>query len=208
MAAQLPAADPQAAPDLRLIPHSDLAQLDPRAEHACQVLYQLAEINPSVRCKVKQHLVVVKCVLRVDKLHLQPMLADLLLADAEGLFFLLPVLLLPAVVIPVCYADDGFERLADPLLLHLSWSGHNTAELHASGSLHDHVVPVADLQLSRREEIDLPCPAKSYSNHLCHICQFSFIVSSKSSMTRSKLTFALSRVFAFSRLSSISSIPS
>ena len=208
MAAQLPAAYSDAAPDLRLIPDTDLAQLDPCAEHAGQVLYQLPEVDPSVCRKVEQYLIVVKCVLRVDELHVQPVLADLLLADTEGFFFLLPVFLLPAVVVLICEADDGLERLADPLLLHFSWPGHHIAELHASGSLHDHVVPVVDLQFSGREEVDLPCPAKSYSNHLCHICQFSFIVSSKSSMTRSKLTFALSRVFAFSRLSSISSIPS
>ena len=86
MAAKRSAADAVAAQDLGLVADADLAQLDPCAENAGEVLDQVAEIHPSVRGKVEQHLTVVESVLGVDQLHIEAMSQDLLLADAVSLF--------------------------------------------------------------------------------------------------------------------------
>ena len=43
----------QSLPDLCLVPHTDLPQLNSGPEHARQVFDQLTEINPSVRRKIK-----------------------------------------------------------------------------------------------------------------------------------------------------------
>ena len=86
VAAKRSAADAVAAQDLGLVADADLAQLDPCAENAGEVLDQVGEIHPSVRGKVEQHLTVVESVLGVDQLHIEAMSQDLLLADAVSLF--------------------------------------------------------------------------------------------------------------------------
>ncbi len=106
MATKPSPADTDASPDLRLIPHADLAQFDTGTEHACQIFHQLTEINPSVRRKVEQHLVVVKSILRIDQLHFKAVLTDLLKADLKRLLLLLTILGLFPQIFFGGYADD------------------------------------------------------------------------------------------------------
>ena len=70
-----------------LIPHPDLTELDPRAEHSRQVFYQLSEIDAPIRSKIEQDLIPVKCILYVNQLHFQIVFADLFKADFKRLFF-------------------------------------------------------------------------------------------------------------------------
>ena len=105
MTAQHPSADSHAAHNLRLIPHPYLAQLDPGAEDAGQILHQLPEVDAPVRGKIKQHFIIVKCILRVNQLHLQVVLLDLLLADFNRLLLLLAVLLLHRLILRRGHAD-------------------------------------------------------------------------------------------------------
>ena len=106
VAAEGPAADTVAAQYLGLVADADLAQLDAGAENACEVFDQVAEVHAPVRREVKQHLAVVKCVLRVDELHLEAVGLDLLLADAVSLFLLLAVAAVGLVVLERRNADD------------------------------------------------------------------------------------------------------
>ena len=106
MAAKLSSADSHAADDLCLVADTDLAKLDSGLENGGQVFYQLTEIDSSVSREIKEHLVVVKGVFRVDELHLQLVLANFFQADTEGFFFLLLVSLGSRVVIGVGDTDD------------------------------------------------------------------------------------------------------
>ena len=87
MTAQRSAADADSAQNLRLVAHADLAQLDPRFENTCKILYQLSEIHSSVCRKIKQNLIVVKGIFRIDQLHFQTVLVDLFLTDLKRFFF-------------------------------------------------------------------------------------------------------------------------
>ena len=99
MAAQASSTDSYAPQNLCLIPDSDLAELNPGTEYACQILNQLPEIDPPVCSKIKQHLIVVKRIFCLNQLHLQAVLPNLFLADTEGFLLLLPVGRLPRVIL-------------------------------------------------------------------------------------------------------------
>ena len=91
MAAQRAAAYADPPHNLGFVPDADLAQLDSGLEYAGQILYQLPEINPSVRCKIKENLIVVKGILCVDQLHLQAMIPDFVQTNPKRFLLLLPV---------------------------------------------------------------------------------------------------------------------
>ena len=91
MTAERPAADADASDDLCLIPDADLPKLYPGLKDCRQIFYQFPEIDPSVRRKIKQHLIIIKSIFRIDQLHLQIMLPDLLQTDPKRLLFLLTV---------------------------------------------------------------------------------------------------------------------
>ena len=110
MTAERSAADSDAAHHLGLIPDTNLAKLDSRAEYRCQVLYQLTEVNSAVRCKVKQQLVPVKGILCIHQLHLKAMLDDFLLADGKCLFFLFLISLNRFLILVGCHSDDRLKR--------------------------------------------------------------------------------------------------
>ena len=78
MAAQRPSTDTDSTYDLGFVPDTYLTQLDPGLKYRRQILYQLAEINPSICGKIKQNLVIIEGILHNDQLHFQIVLADLL----------------------------------------------------------------------------------------------------------------------------------
>ena len=87
MTAEASAADTDTAHDLRLITDTNLAQFDTCLEYRSQILYQLTEINSSVCCKVKKDFIVVKCIFRINQLHLKTMLPDLFKTNLKCFFF-------------------------------------------------------------------------------------------------------------------------
>ena len=99
IAAVRAAADADAAEHLRLITHTNLAQLDAVAEHGGQILDQLTEIHAPVGREEKHGLVALEAALHIDELHVQAVLGDLLLADGKRLFFAAAIDLLNAQVV-------------------------------------------------------------------------------------------------------------
>ena len=106
MAAQRPAAYADSSHYLCLIPYAHLAQFNPGLKHAGQVLYQFAEVNASVRGKVKQDFIIVKCIFSINQLHLQVMLLNFVLADLKCLFFLILILCLHRLILSSGHTDD------------------------------------------------------------------------------------------------------
>ena len=107
LAAEGSAAYAESADHLGLVTHADLPKFNAGAENGGQVLDQFTEINAPVRREEKQKLAAVKGALRRDKLHLQPMRSDLLLADFKGFLF-------PFLIFRVC-AFVLFSRHAQNL---------------------------------------------------------------------------------------------
>ena len=110
MTAERSAAYSDAAHHLGLIPDTDLTKLYSGAEYRCQILYELPEVNSAVRCKVKQQLVSVKCILCIHQLHLKSVLDDFLLADGKCLFFLFLISLNRFLILVGCHSDDRLKR--------------------------------------------------------------------------------------------------
>ena len=92
MTAQRTSTDTDAAKDFGLITDTDLAQLDSGTEDRCKIFYQLAEIDTSVRRKLKEQLIIVKRLLRLHQLHIKLMFCYLFQADLKCLFFFFTVL--------------------------------------------------------------------------------------------------------------------
>ena len=153
MTAQWSSTDTDAAQNLCLIPDADLPQLDTGTEHAGQILYQLAEIDASVRGKIKQYLVIIKGILCLDQLHFQSVLFNLFLADLKRLFFLEAVGRLPGIVLLGRDPDHRLQGLNNLLILHLFGTHYHISVFHASGGLHDHMLSLGDIQLSGGKEI-------------------------------------------------------
>ena len=92
MTAKFSSTDSNPTHDLCLITDTDLAQLDSGPENRCKIFYQLAEIDTSVRRKIKEQLIIVKRVLRLHQLHIKLMFCYLFQADLKCLFFFFTVL--------------------------------------------------------------------------------------------------------------------
>ena len=71
------------------------------------VVLEFTEIDSSVCRKIKQHLIIVEGILRVNELHTKVVLLDLLNADLEGLFFFLLVTALCLLIRRCRHADHG-----------------------------------------------------------------------------------------------------
>ena len=169
MTAQASSADSDASQNLRLIPDSDLTQLNSRTEHTGQILNQLPEIDPSVRRKVKQHFIVIKRILCLNQFHLQAVLFDFFLTDPERFPLLDPVGSFLRVILRSRDPDHRLERLHNLFILYLFCTDHNASILHASGRLHNHMLPSGNIQLSGREVIDFPRSPESDAYDLFHV---------------------------------------
>ena len=145
-----------------------LPQLDSCAEHRSQILYQLTEVNASIRRKIKQKLIIVKGVLRIDQLHFQSMLCDFFLADGKGLLFLFPVALDDLLIFLRRDADNRFQRLDHFIVLHLLRRNENRSHLHAAGGFHDDVHRHLQLIIQRIKIVDLARSLESNSYNFYH----------------------------------------
>ena len=168
MAAKRSPADTNTAQNLRLIPDADLPKFDPRLKNRSQILDQLAEIYPSVRRKIKQYFIVVKSIFRINQLHLQIVLSDLLKTNLESLFFPLFVVSLLLIVLRRCHTQYRFQRLDYFVILFLLWIAHYRTVFNPARRLHDHVVIFLNIQFSRIKIIYLAGSTEPHSYHSYH----------------------------------------
>ncbi len=168
MAAQRATADTDAAHDLCLIADADLTKFDSRLEYGCQILYQLAEVNSPIRCEVKQDLVIVESVLYVHQLHLQLMLADLLLANAKGFLFLLLILSDCLQILFRRDPDHRLQRLHNGFLRNFLVRYHNRTHLQPASRFYNNFPVSADLQRTRIKIVNLSGHPEAYSNNCNH----------------------------------------
>ena len=168
LAAQRPAADADSAENLGLVAHTDLPQLDTRLEHRREIAHQLTEINPSVRGKIIQHLIVIKCIFRTDQLHWKPVLSDLLQADLISLFLLLVIVCLPLVIFLRGNPDHRLERLNHLRIVHIGRCQNHTPIFHAADCLDNHIVMQPDIVAVRVEIIELTGRPETHTNHSDH----------------------------------------
>ena len=168
MTAKLSAADADSPKNLSLISYSDLAKFDSCLKDSCQVLDQLTEINSSICRKIKQHFVIVKCILRINQFHFQTMFADFFLADFKCIFFFQAVLFLPVLICLCGNAKDFFQRMDHLILTHFFRSEYNSSELHTAGSLYDHMITDLHFVVFRIKIINLSDISESYTNNFCH----------------------------------------
>ena len=146
-AAERLTAKPQAAQHLALIAHADLAQLDAGVELRCQILDQLAEIDPVVSGEIKHQLAAVQRVLGIDQLHFQVMGGNALLTDMVRLLHIGAVLAHTAHVHGIRHADDRLDLAGEAR--HLMRGADDLAAFGAAGRCDDHKVALLDLELAR-----------------------------------------------------------
>ena len=123
------------------ISDADLAQLDPCAEHACQILYERAEVNPSVGGEVENYLAVVKGVFHVYELHLKPVSGNFLLTDFARFLFLYMVFREVVEVFFGGYADEGLERMSKVFLADLLVCHRYLAALQSARGFNNNHIP-------------------------------------------------------------------
>ena len=119
MTAQRTSADTDSSQDLSLIPDTDLTQFNSGLKYGSQILYQLPEIYTSISSKIKQYLIIIKGILRINKLHLQVMSFNLLLEYLKFLLLIAPIVLLPVIILLCGQPDHILQRLNHLAFLHL-----------------------------------------------------------------------------------------
>src|SRR5690606_35209951 len=174
-AAQLAAAATHATQECGLVTHTDLFELDARAERAGEVANELAEADAPLCREVDRQLGAAVLPLRFADLQLYARLQDLLARDATdpGLVLaqlnrarhlLRPCTAQHAPLRDRCGAAGGAAR-AFPLG-HRARSRH-PPEVLAAVSLHDHVIADADVLLG---DVVLPAiPLEGYFNDCGHL---------------------------------------
>ena len=167
-AAEGPTADAQAADHLGLVSDADLPQLDAGAEHAGQVLDQLAEVHAAVGGKEKQDLAAVKAALHPHQLHLQLVLLDLLFADVEGFLLTAAVVGGGVFVVVGGDAEDGPQGFDHRVIGHLVVARRAVGEFRALGGLHDHVGAGGDREPLGVEVVFLAAAAEADRDHIGH----------------------------------------
>ena len=168
MTAEASATDTDTAHDLRLITDTNLAQFDTCLEYRSQILHQLTEINSSVCCKVKKDFIVVKCIFRINQLHLQFVLGNLLKADLKCVFLFLFILAFNLIVFRCCKTNDSLQRLYHFAVVYFTRCNEHMAIFNTSRSLHNHILPHFYIQIQRVKIIDLTCVSESHANYLYH----------------------------------------
>ena len=169
MTAKRTAADAIASQHLRLITYAHLSKLDPRTEDRREILHERAEIYTPIRRKVKQYLTAVEGILYIDQLHLEIMLANLLLTDLICLLLLRFVLEVALVILGIRLPDHFLQRLYDFRILRLTVSHHDETILDTTRRFHDRVLSAGEVDILRIEVVYLPGGSESNSNYFCHI---------------------------------------
>ena len=167
-AADGPAAGPQASQHFGLVPHADLPKFDAHFEHARQILHQFPEIHPAVGGEIEDNLAVIEGVFHAHQLHIQLMLGDFLLTDAEGVLFPLGVIGRPALVLFRCQAQHLLQGGDDLLVGNFPGAGDHFAEFHAPGGFHHHVAARPGPDIAGIKIINLARLLKADADDHCH----------------------------------------
>ena len=168
IAAEGPAADAQATQHFRLVPHTDLPQLNAGVEGGSQILHQLPEIHPTIGGKEKQDLVAIKGAFHPHQLHLQPVLGDFLLANGEGILLPFPGQLQAASVVFRGQAQHSAQGLHHLVVLHRVVALRTRHIFCTLGRFHDHVLACLNVQLSGTKVIGFASAAKADADDFCH----------------------------------------
>ena len=168
VAAQRPAAASDPAEQLGLIPHADLAELNPCLENAGKILHQFTEINAPVCRKIKEHFAVVKCILRPDELHIQPALPDLLPADPVRLFFMFMVFPVAKIVLLCRHANDVLQGTRDLIFTDFRRRDDHRSVFDSPGRLDDHMIVITHLEAGGIKIIHLADISEFHSYNFRH----------------------------------------
>ena len=114
-----------------------MAQLNPCTEHACQILYECAEIDPAVSRKIEQDFAVVKRILHVDELHLKLMGGNFLFTDGKGFLLPAPVFFYALQILACRLADELFQRMDDFLVRDFAVFRRDKTAFHTARRFHD-----------------------------------------------------------------------
>ena len=156
------AADPDPAEHLGLVAHADLAQLDAVVKNAREILDQLAEVHAPVGGEEEKRLVAVKAAFHVHKLHVQPVVLDLLLADDQRVLFAEAVLLVDPPVLQGGHTHHRAQRLHHGIVFHKAVALYAVGDLEPLGRLDDDLFPVGNVQAVRGEIIGLSAGFEFY----------------------------------------------
>ena len=110
-------------------------------EHGGQAFHQATEIHPALGGKEEEDLRALKGALHPHQLHLQLVLQDLLLADPEGVFLLLPVALHDDHVRLVGQAQHRAQGVDQGFRGVLKVPPDTGGVFHPGGGLHNDAVP-------------------------------------------------------------------
>ena len=136
--AQRASAGTQAAQHLRLIPYTDLLELDPCFEGSGHILHKPAKVHPAIGCEVGDQLVAVKCVLYLDQLHIQLVLGDFLLTNFMNVFFAFQIGAMLLRILLAGDTDHVFQGGGDVFLADLMNTHDALGILHAPRRFDDH----------------------------------------------------------------------
>jgi len=165
-AAKLASANAESADHSRFVADADLTKLDTGAENGCKILDERAEVNSTRRGEEEYELGVVKRVLRVNELHIEPVIGDLSKADLEGLALTAAVILVVSLVLLCSRADNGAKGRDDLIFGHFSVRDDYVAELESLRSLNDSVSADAVMLIFGIEIIYLASVLKADTDYL------------------------------------------
>ena len=94
-------ADTETAHKLSFVAYAYLTQLDARSEHSRKVLDELAEIDPALSGEIEDELAVVKRILNIDELHIEPVLSYLFNAGIVRVY-LFPEIIAMYLLVRLC----------------------------------------------------------------------------------------------------------
>ena len=134
---------------LGLVSDTDLSELNSCLKYCRKIFYQLSEIDSSISCKVKQNLVVIKSIFRIDKLHLKIVLFYLLKTNLEGLFLFFLIGLLLLVVLGAGGSEHSLQGLNHLAVLNIPGLTHHCSILDTTGGLNNYMITLLYFILSR-----------------------------------------------------------
>ena len=171
-AAERAAADADAAEHLGLVAHADLPELDAAAEHSCEILDQLTEVNAAVAGEVEGYLVAFKAALYVYQLHVQLVFGDFFAENAQSLMLTAAVYLLHTPVAIRGYAHHWTDGRDDFIIGNIVVAGDALRIFKALTGLDYHVFAGFNGQAVGVKVIGLAAALELYADYLGHIVVF------------------------------------
>ena len=167
MAAIRPAADTDASQHFRLVPYTDLSQLNSVMEHAGKIFNQFSKVHPTVSREKEEGFAAVKTAFHIDELHLKPVIFNFLLADHKGFLFTKPILLFRPFILFRGNADNRAQRLDNGCILYHTIALRTLRNFKPFCSLDNDFVSLAENHALRRKVIALSAGFEFYANNFC-----------------------------------------